>query len=57
MKFSDYSEYEGDFKDNLMQGGGIYKWQDGRVYEGEWKENKMDGVGKLKYPNEKENDK
>lgn len=29
--------YEGEFKDDLFDGFGIYIWQDGRNYEGSWK--------------------
>jgi len=29
----------------MIEGNGIYVWNDGRKYEGEWKQSKMDGVG------------
>lgn len=35
----------GDFKNNKMDGHGVYYWKSGKVYDGEWKENRMDGEG------------
>ena len=43
--WSDGSQYEGDFKDNNIEGYGVYIWWDGRKYSGEWKNNKMEGKG------------
>ena len=41
--WADNSMYEGQFRDNNIEGLGRYTWADGRTYEGEWKENKMHG--------------
>ena len=40
-------EYEGFFKDNIIEGKGIMKWKNGNVYEGEMKNGKMNGTGKF----------
>ena len=45
------SEYEGDFKENNIEGKGIMKWKNGNRYEGEMKNNKMNGEGILKLNN------
>ena len=37
--------YDGDFKDNMITGKGVYTWTDGRVYKGDWFNNKMHGKG------------
>lgn len=34
--------YEGEFKENKMEGFGIFRWKD-KEYEGEWKDSKMNG--------------
>jgi len=39
------SRYEGDFRENLRHGNGIYVLQDGSVYEGTWREGMMHGRG------------
>lgn len=38
--------YEGDFKADMMEGTGEYKWPDGRMYKGTWQRGKMHGRGK-----------
>ena len=43
--------YEGDFKDNEINGMGIFKWNNGDVYEGEMTNGKMNGYGKYTYSN------
>merc|ERR1719369_1871491 len=42
--------YQGQFKDNLREGYGIFTFADGVLYEGEWKEDKPDGLGCVLYP-------
>ena len=42
-----YSSYEGDFRNNDIEGFGTYIWGDGRKYVGLWKDNKMDGKGEF----------
>ena len=37
--------WQGDFRDNLFHGKGVYKWADGAVYTGGWQNNKMHGKG------------
>ena len=39
--------YQGEWKDNIMEGFGIYHFINGRVYKGEWKENKIHGYGEF----------
>jgi hypothetical protein len=34
--WKDGSSYDGDFKDNMIEGYGVYIWDDGRKYRGEW---------------------
>ena len=41
--------YEGEFKDNLMHGKGIYKYSNWDVYDGEWVEGMREGKGKMTY--------
>jgi hypothetical protein len=36
----------GEWKDNIMNGYGIYTWPDGRKYEGEYLKDKKQGFGK-----------
>ena len=37
--------YEGEWKNDNMDGYGIYYFSDGRKYLGEWKNNYMEGFG------------
>ena len=39
--------YQGEWKENNMEGFGIYHFKDGRLYIGEWKDNKMHGYGEF----------
>jgi len=41
--------YEGEFENDLFQGEGTYKWNDGRRYEGQWHTTKMHGHGKYTF--------
>lgn len=38
--------YEGDWKEDKMEGFGVYQYSNGDVYEGEWKDNLHQGYGK-----------
>ena len=40
--------YEGEWKDNIRNGQGILKWNDGDIFEGEFKDYKADGHGIFK---------
>ena len=44
-------EYEGTFKDNEIDGRGIFRWENGDVYEGDMVKGKMEGIGKYYYSN------
>ena len=39
--------YEGEFKNDVKNGFGIYRFKDGKRYEGEWKNNFKNGMGKI----------
>ena len=39
--------YEGQWKENLMDGYGIYHFENGRIYKGEWKDSKIHGYGEF----------
>lgn len=41
----DGDKYLGEYKDNEMDGYGVYAWKRGTVYRGEWKESMMHGCG------------
>ena len=43
--------YEGEFKNNQINGKGIYKWNDGDVYKGDFLNGKMNGNGIYEWPN------
>jgi len=40
MIFSDGQRYEGDFRNNKMEGKGLYNYVDGKVYVGDFFDNK-----------------
>ena len=40
---ADGDVFEGDFKDDKMEGKGKYTYTDGGVYEGDFKDDKMEG--------------
>ena len=39
--------YEGDWKNDKMEGYGIYNYSNGDVYEGQWRDNAHYGIGKM----------
>mmetsp|Transcript_17037 Transcript_17037/g.17717 ORF Transcript_17037/g.17717 Transcript_17037/m.17717 type:complete len:224 (+) Transcript_17037:10-681(+) len=41
--------YNGDFKDGVKEGHGIYNFINGDKYTGDWKNNLQDGIGKTEY--------
>jgi hypothetical protein len=47
MRFSGGKIYEGQWKDNKMNGKGVFRWPDGRKYEGEFANDKRNGFGIL----------
>jgi len=42
--------YEGEFRENLRHGNGIYVLPNGSVYEGNWREGAMSGRGIFRWP-------
>ena len=42
---------KGEFKNNLINGKGTYKWKSGKVYTGEWLDNRMHGRGVMEWSN------
>ena len=46
MTYKDGRVYVGEFKDDKMEGKGIYIWENGDKYVGEWRDNQMAGFGK-----------
>ena len=38
-------KYVGEFKNDKMEGHGVYTWKSGERYDGEWKDDKMEGHG------------
>jgi len=47
-KYSDSSEYDGEWKDGKKNGKGEYKYLNSAIYHGEWKDGKKNGKGELK---------
>jgi len=41
----DGRKFEGEWRNNNMEGLGIYVWNDGRRYEGMYKDDKKHGFG------------
>ena len=44
-------KYEGDFKNNVIDGNGKYIWENGSYYIGQWIKDLKHGKGKLYYEN------
>ena len=53
MKFCDGEVYDGEWRDGLKHGIGIYLFKNGDVYEGGFIEGKKDGEGRYKMANGK----
>ncbi len=49
-KASGEDKYEGNFKNGLPDGKGVYTWKNGKIYDGQWVKGKMEGKGRLSYP-------
>ena len=47
----DNRKFNGNFKEDLFDGYGIYVNEEGNIFEGEFKENKLFGIGHLTYKN------
>ena len=41
----DGRKFDGEWKENNMNGVGVYTWKDGRKYEGEYQDDKKHGFG------------
>lgn len=44
-QWSDGRKYEGEWKNNKMEGYGSFTWPDGRKYDGEYIDDKKEGNG------------
>ena len=51
MYYNDGDIYEGDYKNGVSEGKGIYYYNDGDRYEGDFKNDKQEGKGIYYYPN------
>ena len=49
-KWSDGRAYEGEWKNNKMDGKGDFSWADGRKYSGEYVDDKKQGYGVFQWP-------
>ena len=47
--WEDRRKYNGEWKNNKMDGNGIFEWPDGRTYDGEYKDDKKHGYGLFKW--------
>ena len=45
--YADGSSYKGQFKNEIQEGQGLYKWVQGHEYKGSFKENMMEGRGEF----------
>ena len=45
--FYEGDKYEGEFRNDKMNGKGIMTWNNGNIYEGDFKNNFFDGEGKM----------
>ena len=44
-------DFDGDFKDNEINGNGVFRWTNGDVYDGQMTRGKMNGFGRYTYAN------
>jgi len=44
-------DYDGDFRDNEINGNGVFRWTNGDVYDGHMTRGKMNGLGRYTYAN------
>ena len=44
-----FTEYKGDFNQDVKEGNGSMLFKNGNLYEGDWKNNMMNGKGKLTF--------
>ena len=49
VNFSNGNKYEGEFKNDMFEGYGIYCYSNGDIYEGEFKIDLKNGYGKYYY--------
>jgi hypothetical protein len=49
--WSDGRRYEGQWRDERINGRGTFRWPDGRVYVGDWKDGTYDGTGDFTWAN------
>ena len=47
--YSDGKKYNGDLKEGMRHGQGVYTWPDGTKYNGEWKDDMRHGQGDISY--------
>ena len=50
-KWPDGNEYIGEYNDNIREGKGVFKWQNGVMFKGNFLNGKPDGIGEMKYKN------
>lgn len=51
LQFKPELGYTGEWKGEVKEGEGSYKWENGAFYQGEWKNNKRSGYGEMTLPN------
>jgi hypothetical protein len=49
-----WGEYDGEMQGDMMQGKGLYKYDENDTYEGDWKDNRRHGRGVRRWPNGEE---
>ena len=51
MNYNNGDKYDGEWKNDLREGNGIYEYKNGDKYKGEWKNDLRNGKGILYYKN------